>query len=300
MNKRFRDSETLNYWPGFVDALSSVLLVIVFVLVVFIVGQFYLGMRVQNQEISLNAHSQALSNERLLRSNLLRKLQSATLTHAALKGELEQSLAREGALADHVEAVERKLLGTKEENLKLQDMVSSLTAERTKLGDELEEMRMNYAEVAHLADMAKHRSLFLTQVSQAFAKLKGFRQQGDRFVCDSSLLFSSGSDTLTPEGLQQIQTVAETVKKIEQQLPRELNWILRIDGHTDAIPIRNERFRSNWELSVARAMAVVKALQNFGIPSHRLAAAGFGEHHPARVGASMAENRRIEIRLDTL
>lgn len=300
MTRRFRDAESLNFWPGFVDALSAVLLVIMFVLVVFVVGQFYLGVRVQNQELSLTAHSQALSQERALRSNLLRKLQSATLTHTALKEELELSLQREGLLADHVESAEAKLLATRQDNQRLQEQVATLTAERVKLGEELESMRLSYGEVAHLADMAKHRSLFLTHVVKALAQIKGFRQHGDRFVCDSSLLFPSGSATLTAEGLNQIRVVAETIKHIQGQLPRELNWILRIDGHTDAIPIRNERFKSNWELSVARAMAVVHALQNYGIPAHRLAAAGFGEHHPVKEGASMADNRRIEIRLDTL
>lgn len=298
--RHLNHADQTNYWPGFVDALSSVLLVILFTLMVFIVGQFYLGIKVNDQEINLTAHSKALTHERQFRMNLMTKLQSAHMTHANLKNELELSLGREQSLADALEKSQTQFKDSQLNNQALQENIDTLTADKQTLNSELEEIRINYAQAAQLVNMAKHRSLFLTQVSKAFAKISGFRQQGDRFVCDSSLLFDIGSATLTSEGLAQIQKVAETVKTLQTHLPKDLNWMLRIDGHTDAVPIHNEKFQSNWELSVARAMAVVKALQNYGIPSHRLAAAGFGEHHPVRKGASMAENRRIEIRFDTL
>jgi chemotaxis protein MotB len=126
------------------------------------------------------------------------------------------------------------------------------------------------------------------------------RVVGDRFVLQSELLFGSGSADLGPAGREQLDKLAVTLREIAARIPPELDWILRIDGHTDRVPIRTGRFPSNWELSTARAVSVVRYLADQGIPERRMSAAGFGEFHPIDTGGSedaLRRNRRIEIKL---
>ncbi len=124
---------------------------------------------------------------------------------------------------------------------------------------------------------------------------------GDRFVFQSELLFASGEAELGPEGREQIATLARTLRDIAQTIPDDLNWVLRVDGHTDKAPINTEEFPSNWELSTARAVEVVRFLQNQGIQPERLAAAGFGEYQPLdprNTTEAYRRNRRIELKFD--
>jgi chemotaxis protein MotB len=124
---------------------------------------------------------------------------------------------------------------------------------------------------------------------------------GDRFVFQSELFFDSASDELSPEGAKQVAELASVIKEIGAKIPPHIRWILRVDGHTDNRPITGGRFPSNWELSVARAISVVKYLIKHGIEAHHLVAAGFGEHQPLTAGKTaddLAKNRRIEFKLD--
>jgi len=126
------------------------------------------------------------------------------------------------------------------------------------------------------------------------------RVSGDRFVFQSDVLFSGGSADLDPDAVAQIESLARTLREIAEDIPEDVPWILRIDGHTDALPIDNDTFSSNWELSAARAISVVNILINRGIDPSRLAAAGFGEFQPLDPRADeigYRRNRRIELRL---
>jgi chemotaxis protein MotB len=126
------------------------------------------------------------------------------------------------------------------------------------------------------------------------------RVEGDRFVFQSEVLFSSGSADMVGLGRRQISQLSTTLKDIASRIPKNIDWVLRVDGHTDRIPIKNAKFPSNWELSTARAVAVVKLLIEDGLPPHRLAAAGFGEYRPLEPGNSqtaLRRNRRIEFKL---
>jgi chemotaxis protein MotB len=123
---------------------------------------------------------------------------------------------------------------------------------------------------------------------------------GDRFVFQSEVFFDSGSAELSVVGLPQLDKLANAITELEKQIPADINWVLRIDGHTDARPIATPVFASNWELSSARAISVVKYLMGRGVPANRLVAAGFGEYQPLVSGTSDAEmrrNRRIELKL---
>jgi chemotaxis protein MotB len=130
----------------------------------------------------------------------------------------------------------------------------------------------------------------------------GIRVEGDRFVFSSEVLFASGSATLGDEGRVQMSRLAETLMVIAAEIPDDLPWILRVDGHTDKIPIYTEKFPSNWELSTARAISVVRYLTDQGVPPHRLAATGFGEFQPIDTHddeIALRRNRRIELKLTT-
>ena len=151
-------------------------------------------------------------------------------------------------------------------------------------------------------DLSKYRSEFFGQISQLLAGQPGVRVVGDRFVFDSEVLFNPGSADLAPEGQAQIKQVVDTLKQVVGQIPPQINWIIRVDGHTDNIPLSGAgQFADNWELSQARALSVVKFMQySLGFPPERLAAAGFGEYQPVAVGDSVdarKQNRRIELKL---
>jgi chemotaxis protein MotB len=124
--------------------------------------------------------------------------------------------------------------------------------------------------------------------------------QGDRFVFQAEVLFPSSSDVMNIEGAEQIDKLATAIVQLEKEIPKEINWVLRVDGHTDIRPISSPEFPSNWELSSARAISVVRQLIAQGVPPNRLVAAGFGEFQPVDRGDTedaYRRNRRIELKL---
>jgi chemotaxis protein MotB len=149
--------------------------------------------------------------------------------------------------------------------------------------------------------LQKYRSEFFGRLRDALSQYPDIRIDGDRFVFPSELLFESGSDRLGTDGKKQVQQLATTLKDIAQIIPEDIDWILRIDGHTDKRPIlKSERFQSNWELSSARAISMVREMIKNNIPASRMAATGFAEHHPVDKGETeeaYARNRRIELKL---
>ena len=160
--------------------------------------------------------------------------------------------------------------------------------------------RLNEALVNKVEELARFRSEFFGKLRDALGNTKGVRVEGDRFVFQSEVLFPSGSSSMFGAGQNQISQLAGTLKDIAARIPKDVDWILRVDGHTDDRPIKTAQFPSNWELSSARAIAVVKQLVARGIPPHRLAATGFGEFRPldTRPGqAGLSRNRRIEFKL---
>jgi chemotaxis protein MotB len=151
--------------------------------------------------------------------------------------------------------------------------------------------------------LERYRSEFFGRLRELLGDNPAVRVVGDRFVFQSELLFESGSARLGPEGRAELGKLADTLREVAGRIPEDIEWILRVDGHTDRVPIRTEQFASNWELSTARAVSVVRFLADQGIAQRRLAAAGFGEFHPidpADTAEAYRRNRRIEIKLTSL
>ena len=160
--------------------------------------------------------------------------------------------------------------------------------------------KLNAALASKVEELARYRSEFFGRLRELLGDRKDIRVEGDRFVFQSEVLFSSGSADMVGIGRDQISRLAATLKDIASRIPKNIDWVLRVDGHTDRIPIRTAQFPSNWELSTARALAVVKLLIEDGLPPHRLAAAGFGEYRPldaTNTSGSLRRNRRIEFKL---
>lgn len=160
--------------------------------------------------------------------------------------------------------------------------------------------RLNEALARKVEELSRYRSEFFGTLSQALGERPDIRVVGDRFVLQSELLFDPGSAEIGPEGRAELAKVADTLKQIAATIPEDVPWILRVDGHTDRQPINSSRFASNWDLSTARAVAVVQYLISRGLPPERLAAAGFGEYKPLDGRddeIAYRRNRRIEFKL---
>ena len=161
--------------------------------------------------------------------------------------------------------------------------------------------RLNAALAAKVQELARYRSEFFGRLRDVLGDRKDIRIVGDRFVFQSELLFASGEAELGRAGREQMAALARTLRDIAKSIPGEINWVLRVDGHTDRAPIHTPDFPSNWELSTARAISVVRFLQSQGIPPKRLAATGFGEYQPLDPGENpdaYRRNRRIELKFD--
>jgi chemotaxis protein MotB len=160
--------------------------------------------------------------------------------------------------------------------------------------------RLNTALAQKLEELQRYRSDFFGKLREVLANRPGIQVVGDRFVFQSEVLFPTGSADLSPAGTEQMNDLAATLKDIEKEIPPDVNWLLRVDGHADRQPVTGGTFASNWELSAERAITVVKLLIAAGIPPNRVAATAFGDKQPldpADTPDAYAKNRRIEIRL---
>ena len=160
--------------------------------------------------------------------------------------------------------------------------------------------RLNVALASRVEELQRYRSEFFGRLREVLANRPGIQVVGDRFVFQSEVLFPTGSADMTAAGQDQIRALAATLKDIAKDIPRDVNWIMRVDGHADRQPVSRGAFASNWELSAQRAINVVKLLADEGVPADRLAATGFGEFQPLdrnESASSYARNRRIELRL---
>lgn len=305
---------TLDVWPGFVDALATLLIVMIFALMVFVVSQIYLSDALQGSKRGLEALQAKLKEiAQLLQIEQKKNIDLETLVNStsqqlaqvqALKSQMETnlSLSEQKALTAEEQLASLQQL-VEELNLKLQALNAALqAAEVTTIQQKLTIEELDQKLAAALAqkveELEKYRSEFFGKLKELLENRSDVRVVGDRFVFQSEVLFPSASATLGKEGEKKLKQLAKTLKEIAVKMPQELKWVLRVDGHTDNKPIHTDKFDSNWELSAARAISVIKFLINEGIPAHHLAAAGFGEFHPLEEGASDERNRRIELKLD--
>jgi len=332
-----RRFESVNYWPGFVDALSTMLLVIIFLLSVFMLAQFFLSREVTGKDTALQKLNQQIEEltsllalERSQKSEDQTKIASLTATLEASQSEREHLLdaAAEGgagaeAEKDRATAAANALDAQRQISAKalaqvdiLNEQISALRKQLAAIQEALEAsestgreaqakiadlgQRLNVALAQKVQELARYRSDFFGRLRQILGARPDIRVVGDRFVFESSVLFESAKADVSPAGKQSLDSLAAAVLDLEREIPPDIPWILRVDGHTDSNAITGGQFKSNWELSAARAIAVVQYLVAKGIEPTRLAAAGFGEFQPIDPGAdaeAFAHNRRIELKL---
>ena len=244
-----------------------------------------------------------------LREELERRVQDAAVRATT---EAERRAATAVALADEQKVSESNraqvaLLTRQIEQLRVQmaQVATALGVAETAGRDKDVQIanlgsRLNAALASKVEELQRYRSEFFGRLREVLAGRQGVQVVGDRFVFQSEVLFPVGSADMTGAGQDQIRTLAATLKDIGKDIPADVNWILRVDGHADRQPVSRGAFASNWELSAQRAINVVKLLTEEGVPANRLAATGFGEFQPldgTEGPASYARNRRIELRL---
>ncbi|MCP4406366.1 MAG: peptidoglycan -binding protein [Gammaproteobacteria bacterium] len=437
-----RRRRSADIWPGFVDALASVLLVLIFTLLIFVVAQFFLSNQLSGRGLALSqlsrgindladqlalereqstelnqtidhltqrlnvtvAERDALSNRLTLltqRSQVaesrsaqlqlqIKDLQTTVTTDKEklrlklmeiaslqediyalrqLRSKLEKNIAglsssvQQGeqdlaVVRDRSKALEFRLADEKERtllaqkiidkrNIRIRELTAKITnvdlalSEQRELSDQAQSQldflnqqivalreqlaglsatlelsqttvkeqkikitelgqRLNVALARKVEELSRYRSEFFGRLRELLGNHPDVRIQGDRFVFPSELLFSSASAELGAQGETQLAQLAKTLKAVAATIPPDIDWILRIDGHTDKRPIHTAKYSSNWDLSTARALSIVNYLIKQGISPRRLVAAGFGEFHPideADTPLAYSRNRRIEIKL---
>jgi chemotaxis protein MotB len=225
-------------------------------------------------EDRVSALTSSLDEQKKITNDALAKVEMLNQQLAALRLQL-------ASLQEALEASEAK---DKESQAKIAD-----------LGQ-----RLNVALAKKVQELARYRSDFFGKLKEALGNRSDFEIVGDRFLFPSDVLFDTGSSLLRPEATFQLDKLAAALNELETKIPADIAWVMRIDGHTDFKPIATVEFPSNWELSSARAISVVRYLMEQGVPPNRLVAAGFGEFQPIEGGDSeqaLAKNRRIELKL---
>jgi chemotaxis protein MotB len=335
---RARREAAFNYWPGFVDALSTLVLSIVFLLSVFLVVQFFLSQEVTGKDKALeelNAKiaqlSEALSLEKLGKltlddqvASLKAGLASAVAERDRVQG-LYEGLANAGNSAEgRATELNKALESEKQVSTRalaqievLNQQISALRRQLAALEEALDAserrdkesqtriadlgQRLNVALAQRVQELSRYRSEFFGRLRAILGNRPDIRIVGDRFVFQSEVFFDTGQATLLPEGKAELDKVGSALADLDKQIPGEIAWVLRVDGHTDVRPITNNPlFKSNWELSSARAISVVQYLISLGVPAQRLVAAGFAEFQPIDPGNTedaYRRNRRIELKL---
>lgn len=330
---RSRRERGIDYWPGFVDALSTLILGIVFLLSVFVIVQFFLSQEVTGKDTALqrlNAQlaqlTEMLSLEKIGKANLEDTLASLRANLALAESERDklksanEGLAsggtRTGELAAQLDAQKNltsramaqvELLNQQIAALRRQlaALESALDASESKDKDAQARIadlgqRLNLALAQRVQELSRFRSEFFGRLRTILGDRPDIRVVGDRFVFQSEVFFDPGQAVLQAGGRAELDKLASALVELDKQIPKDIAWVLRVDGHTDVRPIASAQFPSNWELSSARAISVVQYLIARGISPQRLVAAGFGEFQPLDTATSddaYRRNRRIELKL---
>ncbi len=325
-------SSGVDYWPGFVDALSTLILGIVFMLTVFAIVQFFLSQEVTGKDTALSRLSariaqlsELLSLEQNTKVSLEEQLAQLRASLATSEGERDRyrglyeglggnqqgqisdlntkldaekqvtlrALAQVEVLNQQIAALRRQL-GAIEQALEMSEKKDRESQDRIRdLGQ-----RLNLALAQRVQELSRYRSDFFGRLREILGNRPDIRVVGDRFVLQSEVFFDTGQSVLKPEGRAEMDKIAAALLELNRQIPQDIAWVLRVDGHTDVRPISGGR--TNWDLSAARAIAVVQYLIAKGMPPQRLVAAGFGEFQPLDPGTdegAYSRNRRIELKL---
>lgn len=332
-----RGADYGEFWPGYVDVLSTLLLVVTFLMSIFMLAQYFATQEASGKDTALKRLNRQIAELTSILSLERGKTKSAEDELAALQATLSslreensklQGFALSGddaqkaasaristltadlenqkeisseALAK-VDLLNQQLLSLRRQIAALNDALEASEKKDQEAQDRIKDLgtRLNAALARQVQELKRYRSDFFGRLRELLAGRKDIRVVGDRFVFQSEVLFPSGSDLMTPEGLAAMDQLASAIIELENQIPGEIDWALQVDGHTDVQPISTPQFPSNWELSTARAMSVVKYLISRGVPPNRLVAAGYGEFAPLVEGndpESLRKNRRIELKL---
>jgi chemotaxis protein MotB len=244
-----------------------------------------------------------------LRDDLSKKLfasEEASTKNAADAEKANNDLAEEKKLSDtqrlQVELLNQQVLALREQLAQLATALDASEAKAKEQGVQIADLgkRLNVALANKVAELAGYRSEFFGKLKQVLGERPDIQIVGDRFVFQSEVLFDVGSADIE-DAARQLGQFAKTLLEIAAKIPPDIDWILRVDGHTDKRPINTNQFHSNWELSSARAIAVVNYLASQGVPYDRLVAAGFAEFRPLDAAddeIAYRRNRRIELKLD--
>ncbi|MFN0024034.1 MAG: peptidoglycan -binding protein [Parvularculaceae bacterium] len=340
MARRRRPSEA-NIWPGFVDGLTTLLLVLMFVLSIFVVAQFYLGAKLNlvkdelatkdSELLRLTARINELAEQLGLAQGEKDKLaasilalettiadKDAQLAAAAAAIALSQSavaasaeeLKAEKALSDdqksQIATLNAQLAALRRQLQSLQQALEAAEAKDKDQNTQIENLsqRLNAALARKVQELQEVRSRFFEALRTALAGRTDVKVVGDRFVLGSDVLFGSCSSAVGEAGKLELDKVASILLDISDDIPAEVEWLLRVEGHADAVPLGAAcatRFTSNLDLSAKRAVSVAEYLKSRGVPAKRLMATGLGSEWPLVAGysaASLAQNRRIEFKLD--
>jgi chemotaxis protein MotB len=331
-----RSSSEFNYWPGFVDALSTLVLSIVFLLSVFLVVQFFLSQEVTGKDKALEqlnaklaqlndllsleklgklnlddqlsqmrAGLSAAENERDRVKGLYDGLAKAGNDAAGRSSELNKALDSEKQLSSRalaqVEVLNQQISALRRQLAALEDALGASEKRDRESQSRIADLgqRLNVALAQRVQELSRYRSEFFGRLRAILGNRPDIRIVGDRFVFQSEVFFDTGQALLLGEGRAELDKLASALIELDKQIPPEIAWVLRVDGHTDIRPISGV-FKSNWELSSARAISVVQYLVTLGIPPQRLVAAGFAEFQPLdpdKTEEAFKRNRRIELKL---
>ena len=332
-----RSDSGMNYWPGFVDALSTLILSIIFILTVFVVVQFYLQQEVAGKDTALNQLNaqiaqltEFLSMEKTGKANLedqMAQLRASLVGAESERDRLKTAADNAGAglTASENKATELTTALDSEKKLSaralsqveiLNQQIAALRRQLAAIEASLDisekkdkeaqakiadlGQRLNLALAEKVQELTKYRSDFFGRLRAILGNRPDIRIVGDRFVLQSELLFDVGKAELKPEARTEIDKIATAILELSAKIPPDIAWVLRVDGHTDVRPISGPVFKSNWDLSAARAIAVVQYLAGKSIAPQHLVAAGFGEFQPLdpeKNDDAYKRNRRIEFKL---
>lgn len=325
----------IDYWPGFVDALSVMLMSMIFLLSVFMLGQYFLSREVSGKDDALNKLNRQIEELTSLLalersrgadaqnnlSQLSATLDAAKRDQARLQGLIDAGRSGASETGDKLAAAQQALDAEKQLSARaaaqvdiLNQQIAALRRQLAALEDALETSakrdresqariadlgsRLNVALAQKVQELARYRSDFFGRLREILGNRAGVRVVGDRFVFESEVLFDTGRSEINGPGRIELDKLASALGDLDREIPPEIPWVMRVDGHTDRRPLTGAR--GNWELSSERALAVVKYLVSKGVAPQRLVAAGFGEFQPIDMGDNEdahRRNRRIELKL---
>ncbi len=332
-----RGADYGEFWPGYVDALSTLLLVVTFLMSIFMLAQHFASQEASGKDTALRALNRQISELTNLLSLERGKTKAAEDELASLQATLsslrdkntelsgfalsgdekakvaetqissltkdldEQKKISNEALAK-VDLLNQQLLSLRRQIAALNEALEASEKKDREAQSRIKDLgqRLNAALARQVQELQRYRSDFFGRLRDLLKGRKDIQVVGDRFVFQSEVLFPSGQADMTVEGLAAMNQLAAAIVELEKQIPAEIDWALQVDGHTDVRPINSPQFPSNWELSTARAISVVRYLISQGVPAKRLVAAGYGEFAPLDSGLdedSLRKNRRIELKL---